>query len=173
MKKFLLSTAFAVLATTLVVAQSTVVDISNKVKVTFPVKAEKSAGPMEGMNLFTTEVVNDKSYIGISLDMSAMGLTADVISAMGPMLFQEIKGGMMGKMMGAKITKEETTTFKGKSALYLELDGSESQDSKLKGKKLCMYIFFIDATMHQLGVYGKNPTKEEEKEFFESTVIAG
>jgi hypothetical protein len=172
MKKLFLSTAFAIMASVAVLAQSTTVEISNKVKVAFPSKAEKTAGPVEGMNIFTTEVVNGKSYMGISMDMSAMGLTSDVVTAMGPMLFEQMKGGMMGKMKGAKITKEETTTFKGKSALYLEIDGAESNDAKIKGQKVCMYIFFIDATMHQLGVYGKNPTKEEDKDFFESVVIS-
>lgn len=172
MKKFLLSTALSLLVVVFSFAQSTVVDVSSKVKVTFPTKAEKTPGPMEGMTVYTTEEKNAKSYMALSMDMSAMGVTGEMISAMGPMFFEQMKAGMMGKMKGAKISKEETTTFKGKSAIYLEIDGSESSDEKIKGKKVSMYIFFIDATMHQLGVYGKNPTKEEEKDFFDSVVIS-
>lgn len=172
MKKFLLSTAFAIVANVAVFAQSTTVDISSKVKVTFPSKAEKKPGKLDAMSIYATEAVNGKSYIGMSLDMSAMGVTSDIVTAMGPMLFEQMKGGMMGELKGAKITKEETTTFKGKSALYLEIDGSESNDTKIKGQKVCMFIFFIDATMHQVGVYGKKPTKEDDKEFFDSVVIS-
>lgn len=171
MKKIILSAFIAMFSVVTVVAQSTTVELSSKVKVTFPVKAEKQAAPMETMKVFTTEETNNKSFMSLSMDMSAMGVTAELIEGMGPAFFEQMKAGMMGKLKGAKVIKEEVTKFKGKTALYMEIDGADSEEKGIKGKQSAMYIFFVDATMYQVGFYAKKVTKEDGADFFESVVI--
>jgi hypothetical protein len=110
----------------------------------------------------------------MSFDLSNMGLTADMISTMGDGLWEQMKGGLVAQMGGATLTKDEITNFKGKSSMYMEIDGSGSSAPQLKGKKAFGYVFFIGSVIHQVLYYSADPAakKENATAFFDSIEIA-
>jgi len=153
-------------------AQSTTQTISEKVKVVFPGKPEEVKAP-NGATIYTFKKDSSLSYMGMAFDLSAMGLTAEAIAAAGDMLWDQMKGGMVAQMAGATLAKDEVTQFKGKSSLYLEIDGSKSEAPQLKGKKAYGYVFFIGSVLHQVLFYSADPKskKEDGAAFFDSVTI--
>ena len=84
------------------------------------------------------------AFMGMSFDLSAMGLTADVISSMGDGLWDQMKGGMVAQMGGATLAKDEVTQFKGKSSLYVEIDGTKFNcRHNIKAKKHMVMCFLL------------------------------
>lgn len=171
MKKIL----FFIIATSLSLAtfaQSTTQSISEKVKVVFPGKPEEMKAP-NGASVYTFKKDSSIAYMGMSFDLSAMGLTADVISSLGDGLWEQMKGGMVAQMGGATLAKDEVTQFKGKSSLYMEIDGTNSSAPQLKGKKAYGYVFFIGSVLHQVLFYSGDAKskKEDGTAFFDSVTI--
>ena len=154
-------------------AQATEQNLSENVKVVFPGKPEATDLP-NGPKVFSFKKDSTIAYMGMAFDLSPMGLTEDVIASSGDGLWDQIKGGMMGQMAGASLVKDEVVQFKGKSALYLEIDGSGSTAPQLKGKKAFGYLFFSGAILHQVLYYSSDPAakKEDATAFFESVVIS-
>jgi hypothetical protein len=153
-------------------AQSTTQSISEKVKVVFPGKPEEIKAP-NGAVIYTFKKDSSVAYMAMSFDLSAMGLTAEVIASAGDMLWDQMKGGMVAQMGGATIAKDEVTQFKGKSSLYMEIDGSNSTSPQLKGKKAYGYMFFLGAVLHQVLLYSGEASakKEDGAAFFDSVTI--
>jgi hypothetical protein len=154
-------------------AQPTTQAISEKVKVVFPGKPEEIKAP-NGAVVYSYAKDSSVSYKGISFDLSAMGLNADMIAAAGDALWEQMKGGMIAQLAGATLSKDEVTNFKGKSSMYMEVDGTASIAPELKGKKAFAYTFFIGSVLHQVWYYSANPAakKEDATAFFDSVVIA-
>lgn len=155
------------------IAQSTTQSISEKVKVVFPGKPEEMKAP-NGALIYTYKLDSSVAYMGMSFDLTALGLTADIITSLGDGLWDQMKGGMVAQMGGATLAKDEVTQFKGKSSLYLEIDGSKSTAPQLTGKKAYGYMFFIGSVLHQVLFYSADPKskKEDGTAFFESVVIS-
>jgi hypothetical protein len=153
-------------------AQSAEQKISDKVKVMFPGKPEEVKAP-NGATVYTFKKDSSVAYMGMAFDLSAMGLTADMIASAGDALWDQLKGGMTQQMGGAVIAKDEVLTFKGKNSLYLEIDGKESTTAQLKGKKAYGYVFFIGSVLHQVLYYSgdKGAKKEDATAFFDSVTI--
>ncbi|MCX6205860.1 MAG: hypothetical protein NTZ19_06380 [Bacteroidetes bacterium] len=172
MKK-ILSFLVAICITVASFAQATEQQLSEKVKVVFPGKPEATDLP-NGPKVFSYKKDSSVAFMGMAFDLSPMGLTEEVIAAAGDGLWDQIKGGMMGQMAGANLTKDEVVQFKGKSALYLEIDGKESTAPQLQGKKAFGYLFFSGAILHQILYYSSDPAakKEDATAFFESVVIS-
>ncbi|MCG9899785.1 MAG: hypothetical protein MUF12_00270 [Sediminibacterium sp.] len=173
MKKTILAIGLFLASFAVVTAQKTEQVVSEKMKVVFPVKPEKQEMPNGGNMYQAKSADGNTSYIAMSLDLSGMGLTAEVVESMGDMLFEQVKMGMSSQMGGAEISKDEVVTFKGKKALYIEVDGKNATGEEIKGKKAFMYIFFIGAQMHQVGFRSNKATasKDDEKEFLDSVTI--
>lgn len=171
MNKMLLFLAFlGCMATTN--AQKTEQKLSDKVKISFPNKPEEEKLPTGG-TAFVCKTDSNSACFAMSMDLSPMGLSAEVIAAAGDALWEQLKGGLVSQMAGATIAKDQILPFKGKNALYLEIDGAKSSAPLLKGKKAFGYTFFIGAVLHQV-MYYTAPTEslpESAKTFFESTVI--
>lgn len=173
MKKTILAIGLFLASFAVVSAQKTEQVVSEKMKVVFPVKPEKQDMPNGGSMFQAKSADGNTSYIAMSLDLSGMGLTAEVVESMGDMLFEQVKMGMSSQMGGAEISKDEVVTFKGKKALYVEIDGKNATGEEIKGKKAFLYIFFIGAQMHQVGFRSSKAgaTKDDEKEFLESVSL--
>ena len=169
MKKTILAIGLFLASFAVVSAQKTEQVVSEKMKVVFPVKPEKQDMPNGGSLFQAKSADGNTSYIAMSLDLSGMGLTAEVVESMGDMLFEQVKMGMSSQMGGAEISKDELVTF----ALYVEIDGKNATGEEIKGKKAFMYIFFIGAQMHQVGFRSSKAgaTKDDEKEFLESVSL--
>jgi len=82
--------------------------------------------------------------MGMAVDLSPMGLTEDLITAAGDGLWDQLKMGLMTQMAGANLLKDEVVQYKGKNALYLEIDGAGSSAPQLKGKKAFGYLFLME-----------------------------
>lgn len=171
MKKIILFLSFLAFLGT-AIAQKTDQKISDKVKVSFPNKPEEEKLPTGG-TAFVCKTDSNSSCFAMSMDLSPMGLSAEVITAAGDALWEQLKGGLVAQMAGATIAKDQVLSFKGKNALYLEIDGSKSSAPLLKGKKAYGYTFFIGAVLHQVMYYSlpSEALPEAGKTFFESTVI--
>ena len=102
-----------------------------------------------------------------------MGLMGDPIEMMGEGFWEQLKAGMSSQMAGANINKDMITKFKDKNSLYIEIDGANSADENLKGKKAFGYIFFIGPVLHQVLYYStnKDAKAEDAKSFFDSVEI--
>lgn len=172
MKK-ILSLVLATFITVASFAQATEQNLSEKVKLVFPGKPEQTDVP-NGPKVYSFKKDSTVAFMGMAFDLSPMGLTEDVIATAGDGLWDQIKGGMMGQLAGASLVKDEVVQFKGKSALYLEIDGTGSTAPQLKGKKAFGYLFFNGAILHQVLYYSSEPTakKEDAAAFFESVTIA-
>lgn len=171
MKK-LLSLILAASISLAAFAQSTTQSISEKVKVVFPGKPEEMKAP-NGALVYTFKKDSSVAYIGLSFDLSAMGLTADIVTSMGDVLWDQMKGGMVAQMGGATLAKDEVTQFKGKSSMYMEIDGINSTSPQYKGKKAYGYMFFIGSVLHQVLYFSGDATskKEDGAAFFDSVTI--
>lgn len=172
MKK-VLSFILAICVTVASFAQATEQKISEKVKITFPGKPEEADMP-NGPKVFSFKKDSSVAFMGMAFDLSPMGLTEDVIAAAGDGLWDQIKGGMMAQMAGANLVKDDVVQYKGKNALYLEIDGTGSTAPQLKGKKAFGYLFFSGAILHQILYYSAEATakKEDATAFFDSLVIS-
>ena len=171
MKKLTLS--FLLLVVTVAVhAQNIAQKLSDKVTVQFPTKpSEKS---LNGATIFySTDKDTSKGFGALVFDLSAMGLPGDPIEMMGDSFWEQLKAGMSSQMAGANISKDLITKFKEKNSLYVEIDGANSSDENLKGKKAFGYIFFIGPVLHQVLFYSTNPSAKAEdgQTFFDSVEI--
>ena len=162
----------AVVFSSMAFSQKVEQKLSEKVKVTFAGKPEEKKAENGAVVYYYTKD-STLAYMGMSLDLSAMGLTAEAVSALGDGLWDQIKNGMLAQMPGATISKDQIVTLKGKNSLYVEIDGSNSTAPQLKGKKNFGYLFFVGAVLHQVSFYSTNPAAklEDAKEFFDSVVI--
>jgi hypothetical protein len=172
MKK-ILSLFVAICITVASFAQATEQQLSEKVKVVFPGKPEATDLP-NGPKVFSYKKDSSVAFMAMAFDLTPMGLTEEVIAAAGDGLWDQIKGGMMGQMAGANLTKDEVVQFKGKSSLYLEIDGKEATTPQLHGKKAFGYLFFSGAILHQVLYYSADAAakKEDATAFFDSVVIS-
>ncbi len=171
MKK-IISFLLAILLTGAAFSQSTEQALSEKVKVTFPGKPNIQKLD-NGATVYTNAKDSTTSYMGMGIDLTQFGLTAETIATMGDGLWEQMKGPMLAQMPGAVVVKDEITNFKGKSALYLEIDGAKSTAPLLKGKKIFGYAFFVDAMLHQVMYYSTAPAAkmDDAKPFFDSVTI--
>jgi hypothetical protein len=154
-------------------AQPTTQAISEKVKVVFPGKPEEVKAP-NGALVYNYVKDSVTAYMGMSFDLSALGLTAEVIASAGDAMWEQMKGPMVAQMAGGTLAKDEVTTFKGKSSLYMEIDGTNSTAPQLKGKKAFGYVFFIGSVLHQVIYYSSDPAakKDNAATFFDSVVVS-
>lgn len=154
-------------------AQSTEQNLSEKVKVTFPSKPELKEIP-NGPKLYTAKVDSSSDYIGLAIDLAPMGLTEDAIAGLGDGIWDMVKGQLGASLGGADIVSDSVQQFKGKSSLFLHIDGANSTNEQFKGKKAFIYMFFNGVIMHQILYTSKNPAakKEDAQAFFDSVVIA-
>ena len=171
MKKLIL--AFVVFASVQIAnGQNVPQKLSEKVTVVFPTKpAERSAN---GATIFfATDKDSTKSYGALVFDLSAMGLMGDPIEMMGDGFWEQLKAGMSSQMAGANINKDMITKFKDKNSLYIEIDGANSSDENLKGKKAFGYIFFMGPVLHQVLYYSSNKEAKasDAQAFFDSVEI--
>ncbi len=153
-------------------AQATEQKLSDKVKITFPGTPKLQDGE-NGAIVYTYAKDSSIAYMAVSIDLSALGLSAEMVAAAGDALWAQMKGPMMAKMPGAILTKDQITTFKGQSALYMELDGSKSDAPSLKGKRTFGYSFFVGAILTNITYYttSQTATIEDAKAYFDSVVI--
>ena len=167
---------FSILALLIIqvsIGQNTTQLLSEKVKVVFPGIPEAQKLPTGGsMYLFNKDT--GSGYMAMGIDLSGMGLSAEIVTALGDMLWEQLKTGMTAQMGGVTILKDEVQQFKGKSSLYLELDGSKSDNAQFKGKKAFGYLFFTGAVLHQVMYLSSsaNATAVLAKPFFDSVEIA-
>ncbi len=171
MKKTL-SLFVAICITVASFAQATEQQLSEKVKVVFPGKPEATEIP-NGPKVFAYKKDSTVAYMGFGFDLSPMGLTEETITALGDGLWDQLKAQMMGQMAGANLTKDEIVQFKGKSSLYLEIDGKDATAPQIQGKKAFGYLFFNGSVLHQVFFYSSNAAakKEDAAAFFDSVVI--
>lgn len=171
MKKFIL--AFALFASVqLVQGQNVPQKLSEKVTVVFPSKPEEKSA--NGATVFfASDKDSTKSYGALVFDLSAMGLMGDPIEMMGEGFWEQLKAGMSSQMAGANINKDMITKFKEKNSLYIEIDGANSTDANLKGKKAFGYIFFMGPVLHQVLYYSNNKDAKasDAQQFFDSVEI--
>ena len=153
-------------------AQPTETYIGEKVKVTFPGKPDSSSNEM-GAKLLRYKNDTTKIYGTVTVDLSPLGLSADLVSSMGDGLWDQIKSGMMAQMGNVDILKDEVIQFKGKSCLKVELDISKAATENMKGKKMYMLCFFIGAVLHQLNVTSLTDSdmKADSEAFFNTLII--
>ncbi len=164
--------AIAIVFSLSVIAQSTPQKVSEKVTVTFPGKPEEQKLP-NNASIYTFKRDSTQMLMGMSIDLSPMGLTTEIIQSQGDALWDQMVGGMTQQMPGAIISKNEKTTFKGQSGVFLEIDGTNSTAPNLKGRKAFAYLFFIDASLHQFAFYSSNKDAKvsDEQAFFDSVTI--
>jgi hypothetical protein len=171
MKKLILSLVLLV-SIVVVNAQSIAQKLSDKVTVQFPTKpSEKS---LNGATIFyAVDKDTSKGFGALVFDLSAMGLAGDPIEMLGDSFWDQLKAGMSSQMAGANISKDLITKFKEKNSLYVEIDGANSSDENLKGKKAFGYIFFIGPVLHQVLFYSTNPSAKaaDGQAFFDSVEI--
>jgi hypothetical protein len=172
MKKTL-SLFVAICITVASFAQATEQQLSEKVKVVFPGKPEATDIP-NGPKVFSYKKDSTVAYMALAFDLSPMGLTEETITALGDGLWDQLKAQMMGQMAGANLTKDEVVQFKGKSSLYLEIDGKDATTPQIQGKKAFGYLFFNGSILHQVFYYSSNAAskKEDATAFFDSVVIS-
>lgn len=171
--KQILSFIIATSITVASFAQATEQNLSEKVKITFPSKPELKEVP-NGPKLYTAKVDSLNDYIGLAIDLSPMGLTEDAIAGLGDGIWDMVKGQLGASLGGAEIISDSVQQFKGKSSLYLHIDGTNSTNDQFKGRKAFIYMFFNGVIMHQILFTSKNPAakKEDAKIFFDSVVIS-
>ena len=174
MKRIFTLLVVSIIASSAVFAQSTELKISEKVKVTFPGKPEEKQGPNGAVVHFYATKDSSTAYMVVNVDLSQMGLTAEMITAYGDALWEQMKGSMIAQIPGAVLTKDQISTFKGKSSLYTEIDGTNSTAPLMKQKKAFGYSFFVGAVLHQVTYYSSSPTAkaDDAASFFNSVVIA-
>jgi hypothetical protein len=162
----------AILLTTSSFAQNTEQLLSEKVKVVFPGKPEKQTTP-NGATVYVNMKDSNTYYMGMSLDLAPLGLTEEMILSAGDGLWEQMTGPMMAQLPGAALTKDSVMSWKGKSCLYMEIDGSKSTAPLLKGKKAFIYAFFVGSLIHEVVYYSTSPTAKasDAKVFFESVAI--
>lgn len=173
-KKLLLVFAISAVSISLM-AQSTPQKISEKVTVTFPGKPEETQLPTGASgSVYTFKKDSSLTLMAMAIDLSQAGLSAELIQSMGDGLWDQMLAGMTQQMQGATLTKSEKLDFKGQKSAYIEIDGSNSSDEKLKGKKAFAYLFFIGANLHQVMYMSasKDVTAADAKSFFDSVTIA-
>jgi hypothetical protein len=153
-----------------VMAQVTPQKISEKVSVSFPGKPEETKNPMGG-SIYAYKKDSSNAYMAMALDLTNMGLTAEMVESMGDGLWDQMMGGMTQQMPGAVIGKTDKIQIKGKEGRYLEIDGTNSTAPNLKGKKAYCYLFFMGATLHQFAFYTDKKDASDAKPFFDSITI--
>ncbi|WP_439506665.1 hypothetical protein [Sediminibacterium sp.] len=171
MKKIVLSLVLVIGAAS-VHAQNIAQKLSEKVTVQFPAKPSEKT--MNGATIFyVADKDTSKGFGALVFDLSAMGLMGDPIEMMGDSFWDQLKAGMSSQMAGANISKDLITRFKEKNSLYVEIDGTNSSDDNLKGKKAFGYIFFIGPVLHQVLFYSTNPSAKaaDGQAFFDSVEI--
>lgn len=172
MKK-ILSFFAAIIIVAAASAQVTEQKISDKVKVTFPGPPTLQDGE-NGAIVYSYKKDSSIAYMAISVDLAPLGLSADMIAAAGDALWEQMKVPMMQKLPGAVLTKDQVTTFKGKSALYMEIDGSKSDAPNLAGKKTLGYSFFVGTSLINVTYYYSAATTvktEDTKAFFDGVIV--
>jgi hypothetical protein len=172
MYKKLLLVSLVVISTCTLMAQSTPQKLSDKVTVTFPGKPEEQKLG-NGAGAFSYKKDSSQTYIGMSVDLSPMGLSAELVQSLGDGLWDQMLATMPAQMGGSTIVKSDKTTFKGKSSLYLEVDGKSSSNPEYKDKRIFAYMFFIGSSLHQVAYRTSGDAlPAEAKSFFDSVTIA-
>ena len=174
MKKYLLSLLSLFIAC-IAVAQPSSIVLSEKVKITFPGPIDSSSSFSQmGAKVYSYSVKDSSlNYSALSMDLSPMGLQAEMVSSMGDAIWDQIKTGMLQQMGNVDLKKDEIIQFKGKSCLKLELDISKLVSDELKGKTIYNISFFSGSVLHQLSLMVKTTDNKQKEadEFFNSLVI--
>ncbi|MFY9464217.1 MAG: hypothetical protein WAP48_03965, partial [Sediminibacterium sp.] len=110
-------------------AQLTPQTLSEKVKVIFPGIPEEKKLPAGG-SMFMYAKDTGTGYMAMGLDLSAMGITPEIVTALGDVIWEQLKAGIPSQMGGVTIAKDQLIQFKGQSSMYLELDGSKSENEQ-------------------------------------------
>lgn len=153
-------------------AQLTPQTLSEKVKVIFPGIPEEKKLPAGG-SMFMYAKDTGTGYMAMGLDLSAMGITPEIVTALGDVIWEQLKAGIPAQMGGVTIAKDQLIQFKGQSSLYLELDGSKSENEQFKGKKAFGYLFFLGSVLHQVMYLSASPDAkaDDAAPFFNSVEI--
>jgi hypothetical protein len=113
-------------------------------------------------------------YMAMGLDLKAMGISPEIVTALGDVIWEQLKAGIPAQMGGVTIAKDQVLQFKGQSCLYLELDGTKSDNEQFKGKKAFGYLFFLGSVLHQVMYLSAAPnaSADDAAPFFNSIEIA-
>ncbi|MFN9998534.1 MAG: hypothetical protein ACK52X_02805, partial [bacterium] len=99
MKKYLLSLLSLFIAC-IAVAQPSSIVLSEKIKITFPGPIDSSSSFSQmGAKVYSYSVKDSSlNYSALSMDLSPMGLQAEMVSSMGDAIWEQIKTGMLQQM---------------------------------------------------------------------------
>ncbi len=100
-------------------SQASTQTISEKVKVVFPGKPEELKMP-NGALVYNYQKDSSIAYMGMSLDVSVMGLTPEMITTYGDGLWDLMKGGLGAQLGGATIDKDAIVSFRVKALFMLK-----------------------------------------------------
>jgi len=154
-------------------AQLTTQPLSEKVKVIFPGIPEEKKLPAGG-SMYMYAKDTGTGYMAMGLDLNAMGISPEIVTALGDVIWEQLKAGIPAQMGGVSIAKDQIIQFKGQNCLYLELDGTKSENEQFKGKKAFGYLFFLGSVLHQVMYLSAAPnaSANDAAPFFNSIEIA-
>ncbi|MBL7760806.1 MAG: hypothetical protein JNK08_08930 [Sediminibacterium sp.] len=154
-------------------AQLTPQPLSEKVKVIFPGIPEEKKLPAGG-SMYMYAKDTGTGYMAMGLDLTAMGISSEIVTALGDVIWEQLKAGIPAQMGGVTIAKDQIIQFKGQNCLYLELDGTRSENEQFKGKKAFGYLFFLGSVLHQVMYLSAAPnaSADDAAPFFNSIEIA-
>lgn len=173
LQKFVLLLTFVVFLQVVSKAQLTTQPLSEKVKVIFPGIPEEKKLPAGG-SMYMYAKDTGTGYMAMGLDLTAMGISPEIVTALGDVIWEQLKAGIPAQMGGVTIAKDQVLQFKGQSCLYLELDGTKSENEQFKGKKAFGYLFFLGSVLHQVMYLSAAPnaSADDAAPFFNSIEIA-
>ena len=161
---------FAIVVSGTLLAQPAQMNLSEKVKVTFP-GIPDSMTIENGAKMFVYKKDSTNRILSsVSIDLAGYGLSADMVASMGDGLWDQIKSPMLAQMGSVDILKDEVIQFKGKSCLKIELDISKASSANVKGKKMYMLCFFVGSVLNQLNYATSLDNSKEDAEAFFNTL---
>lgn len=151
---------------------TTILNMSEHVKVVFPARPEMQALPTGG-TLYILNKDAHTTYTAMGIDLGSIGLTADFVKSEGNKLWDQLKEAIFSQLTGVSITKDQTRVFKGRNSLYIELDGINSDNEQFKGKKAYTLLFFEGRILNQFMYLSssKNTKPEDANEYFNAIII--
>ncbi|MDD2794066.1 MAG: hypothetical protein PHD73_12870 [Sediminibacterium sp.] len=173
LRKFFVFLMLVVFQQDLLHAQLTPQPLSEKVKVIFPGIPEEKKLPAGG-SMYMYAKDTGTGYMAMGLDLTAMGVSPEMVTALGDVIWEQLKAGIPAQMGGVTIAKDQMIQFKGQNCLYLELDGTKSENEQFKGKKAFGYLFFLGSVLHQVMYLSAAPnaSADDAAPFFNSIEIA-
>lgn len=152
-------------------AQPAQMNLSEKVKVTFPGTPDSMTIENGAKMLIYKKDSTNKILSTVNIDLAGYGLSAEMVASMGDGLWDQLKSPMLAQMGNVDIIKDEVIQFKGKSCLKLQLDISKANTSNVKGKKMYMLCFFVGSVLNQLNYATPLDNAKEDAEAFFNTLV--